>query len=86
VPTRHSSLFANNVTASGGNIAWWTSYKEPGKQQMAQIWTVPVGGGTPRKVTDVSLKDIAKKGHIRALEGLPAPPPTWAYDGTSGER
>ncbi|MFF5109770.1 hypothetical protein [Streptosporangium sp. NPDC000509] len=67
-PNRNSTLIAENVTVNGGNIAWWASYKEPGKQRVARIWTVPVGGGTPRKVTDVPLEDVMKKGHIRALE------------------
>ncbi|WP_329087414.1 MULTISPECIES: TolB family protein [unclassified Streptosporangium] len=68
IPTRNSTLYANDVTAGGGNIVWWASYKEPGKQRVARIWAVPTGGGAPRKVTDVPLKDIMKKGHIRALE------------------
>ncbi|MEV0752586.1 hypothetical protein [Streptosporangium sp. NPDC050280] len=58
IPTRNSMTFVDDVTASGGNIAWWTWYKEPGRQRVAQIWTVPVGGGTPRKVTDLPPKKV----------------------------
>ncbi|MFB9680422.1 TolB family protein [Streptosporangium vulgare] len=68
IPTRNSTLYAEGVTAGGGDIVWWASYKDPGRQRVARIWTVPVGGGTPRKVADVPLENVMKKGHIRALE------------------
>ncbi|WP_433369038.1 TolB family protein [Streptosporangium sp. CA-115845] len=67
-PTRGSAIFADGVAAGGGNIVWWASYKDPGKQRVARIWTVPAGGGRPRQVTDVPLDNVMKKGHIRALE------------------
>ncbi|WP_436762556.1 TolB family protein [Streptosporangium sp. V21-05] len=68
IPTRNSTLYANDVTTGGGEIVWWASYKEPGRQRVARIWAVPVGGGAPRKVADVPLENVMKKGHIRALE------------------
>ncbi|MGS2644909.1 TolB family protein [Streptosporangium sp. G12] len=68
IPTRNSTLYAEDVTAGGGDVVWWASYKDPGRQRVARIWTVPVGGGTPRKVADVPLENIMKKGHIGKLE------------------
>ncbi|MEU4536317.1 hypothetical protein AB0G15_15775 [Streptosporangium sp. NPDC023825] len=68
IPTRNSTLYAEGVTAGGGDVVWWASYKESGRQRVARIWTVPVGGGTPRKVADVPLEDIMRKGHIGKLE------------------
>ncbi len=68
IPTRNSTLYAEGVAAGGGNVVWWASYKDPGRQRVARIWTVPVGGGTPRKVADVPLENIMKKGHIGKLE------------------
>ncbi|MER6173081.1 hypothetical protein [Streptosporangium sp. NPDC001681] len=66
-PTRGSAIFADGVAAGGGNIVWWASYKKPGGQRVARIWTVPTGGGRPRQVTDVQLENVMKQGHIRAL-------------------
>ncbi|GAA4196717.1 hypothetical protein GCM10022252_44510 [Streptosporangium oxazolinicum] len=68
IPTRNSTLYAEDVTAGGGDIVWWASYRESGRQRVARIWTVPAVGGTPRKVADVPLENVMKKGHIRALE------------------
>ncbi|WP_440071293.1 TolB family protein [Streptosporangium sp. OZ121] len=68
IPAGNSTSPSQDVAAGGGNIVWWTSYKEPGRQRVVRIWAVPVGGGSPRKVTDVSL-DVTRKGrHIQALE------------------
>ncbi|GAA4222648.1 hypothetical protein FHR32_003845 [Streptosporangium album] len=66
-PTKGSAIFADGVAAGGGNIVWWASYKEPGKDRVARIWTVPVRGGTPRPVTDVPLGNVMKQGHINGL-------------------
>lgn len=66
-PTKDSAIFADGVTAGGGNIVWWASYKEPGKKRVARIWTVSVRGGTPRPVTDVPLGNVMKEGHINGL-------------------
>ncbi|MFF5212958.1 TolB family protein [Streptosporangium sp. NPDC000396] len=66
-PTKDSAIYADGVAAGGGNIVWWASYKETGKQRVARIWTVPAGGGTPRLVTEVPLENVMKKGHINGL-------------------
>ncbi|MER5648160.1 hypothetical protein [Streptosporangium sp. NPDC002524] len=63
-----SMTSSHQVAVGGGNIAWWGSYRKPGGQRVARIWTVPVGGGTPRKVADVPLASAAGKDHIKALE------------------
>ncbi|GAA3422941.1 hypothetical protein GCM10018953_01240 [Streptosporangium nondiastaticum] len=66
-PTKGSAIYADDVAAGGGNIVWWSSYKEPGRRRVARIWTVPVTGGRPRPVTDVPLGDVMKEGHINGL-------------------
>ncbi|MFF0243255.1 TolB family protein [Streptosporangium sandarakinum] len=66
-PTKGSAIYADDVAAGGGNIVWWTSYKEPGRRRVARIWTVPATGGRPRPVTDVPLGDVMKEGHINGL-------------------
>ncbi|WP_431898378.1 TolB family protein [Nonomuraea sp. bgisy101] len=66
-PTKNSMIVADGVAAGGGNIVWWASYKEAGKQRVARIWTVPASGGTPRLVTEVPLDNVMKKGHIDGL-------------------
>ncbi|MBB2912497.1 hypothetical protein FHS43_003780 [Streptosporangium becharense] len=63
-PMKGAVAFADDIAAGGGNIVWWTSYKEPGKQRVARIWTVPAGGGRPRTVADIPLENVKKKGHI----------------------
>ncbi|AWS43635.1 hypothetical protein [Streptosporangium sp. 'caverna'] len=59
-PTKGSQSFADGVAAGDGNIVWW-AFKEAGKNQVAQIWTVPVRGGTPRPVSDVPLGNATKQ-------------------------
>ncbi|MEV4802787.1 hypothetical protein AB0K18_22475 [Nonomuraea sp. NPDC049421] len=59
-PTKGSVSFADDIAAGGGNIVWW-AFKEAGKGRVAQIWTVPVRGGTPRPVSDVPLATATKQ-------------------------
>lgn len=59
-PTKGSVSFADDIAAGGGNIVWW-AYKEAGKNRIAQIWTVPVRGGTPRPVSDVPMTNATKQ-------------------------
>ncbi|UBU13152.1 TolB family protein [Nonomuraea gerenzanensis] len=66
-PTKGSAIFADGVTAGGGDIVWWASYKEAGGPRVARIWTVPATGGRPRPVTDVPLGNVMKQGHINGL-------------------
>ncbi|MER7500525.1 hypothetical protein AB0L05_12130 [Nonomuraea pusilla] len=58
--TKGSQSFADDIAAGGGNIVWW-AYKEAGKNRVAQIWTVPVRGGTPRPVSDVPMAHATKQ-------------------------
>ncbi|MFF3441546.1 sigma factor [Streptosporangium sp. NPDC002721] len=67
-PDPGSTTSSGKVVAGGGNIAWWTSYRKPGGQRGARIWTVPAGGGTPRKVADVPPGSAAGKDHVKTLE------------------
>ncbi|MER7363110.1 TolB family protein [Nonomuraea wenchangensis] len=66
-PTKGSAIFADDVAAGGGDIVWWSSYKEAGRPRVARIWTVPAAGGRPRPVTDVPLGNVMKQGHINGL-------------------
>ncbi|WP_030923102.1 TolB family protein [Streptosporangium amethystogenes] len=58
--TKGSQSFADDIAAGDGNIVWW-AFKEAGKNQVAQIWTVPVRGGTPRPVSDVPMGNATKQ-------------------------
>ncbi|MFC7646700.1 hypothetical protein ACFQX6_43720 [Streptosporangium lutulentum] len=58
--TKGSQSFADDIAAGGGNIVWW-AFKEAGRNQVAQIWTVPVRGGTPRPVSDVPMGNATKQ-------------------------
>lgn len=58
--TKGSVSLAADIAAGGGNIVWW-AFKEAGKNRVAQIWTVPVRGGTPRPVSDVPMGNATKQ-------------------------
>ncbi|MFF4615012.1 TolB-like translocation protein [Nonomuraea jabiensis] len=43
--------FGNGFAVGGGHVVWWTGTKD----SVAHLWTVPVGGGTPKIVADQRL-------------------------------
>ncbi|GLX01724.1 hypothetical protein [Microtetraspora sp. NBRC 16547] len=58
-------LFPSDFTVGSGRIAWWTAKKDGGALT-ADIWTVPVEGGTPEVLGSIALPDPDSE-HIDGL-------------------
>ncbi|MFI6732355.1 TolB family protein [Nonomuraea sp. NPDC050451] len=51
VPAPEGTVGSNGFAVGGGQVVWWTGRKD----SVAQLWTVPVDGGTPKIVADQRL-------------------------------
>ncbi|MFC4013752.1 hypothetical protein ACFOY2_41455 [Nonomuraea purpurea] len=55
--------FANGFAVGNGRVAWWSS-----KDSVAHLWTVPLTGGTPKRVADHRLAPSDDGSAIDQLE------------------
>ncbi|NRQ37215.1 hypothetical protein HII36_36065 [Nonomuraea sp. NN258] len=69
-----ATIFAADITAGHGHIAWWTARRAAGAE-IVEVWTVPATGGEPALRGAVSVTNRME----RRVTGLSLTPDTLAF-------